>query len=348
LTIPEVSVIDFFSGCGGTSQGFRDAGFRILAGVDNDPDSASTYRANFPGAHFIEKDVQSLTTADVRALMPSEGLVLFAGCAPCQPFSRQNREQRSDDPKRLLLLEFLRFVLDLKPHFVVVENVPGLQNVDADAGPFKQFVDALRAAHYEVDFDVVKASSYGVPQTRRRLVLIASRVGKVRLPPPTHGSSLLPVSTVADWIRGLPELEAGEVDPIDNAHASMMLSDLNLERIRATTEGAGRESWPERLHLAAHKGHAGHSDVYGRLAWNKPASGLTTRCISYSNGRFGHPEQDRALSAREAALLQTFPKSFQISGSLASKAKQIGNAVPPLLATRIAESILAAIEPSPS
>ena len=342
--MPEsVSVIDFFSGCGGTSQGFRDAGMSIVAGVDNDADSARTFRLNFPEAKFFEQDVRGLSVDSIRAVMPPTGYVLFAGCAPCQPFSKQNREQRRDDPKRFLLLEFLRFIKALKPHLVVVENVPGLQKVNDGDGPFKEFLEWLVENNYEVAFNVVKAASYGVPQVRKRLVLVASRVSSAALPAATHGDGLIPISTVADWIRDLPAISAGEVDSIDDSHAAMKLSETNLERIRATAEGAGRESWPEKLQLACHVGHSGHSDVYGRLAWNKPASGLTTRCISYSNGRFGHPEQDRALSVREAALLQTFPSNFRLSGSTQSRARQVGNAVPPLLAKRIGESVLAGL-----
>jgi len=338
-----VSVVDFFSGCGGTSEGFRSAGMSIIGGIDVDHDSAATFRANFPTATFFEQDVVSLKTETVKAILPKKGYVLFAGCAPCQPFSAQNREQRVDDPKRFLLLEFLRFVKDLRPHFVVVENVPGMQKVDAESGPFRAFVEWLLENQYAVDFRVVRASSYGVPQVRKRLVLVASRVGRVNIPEATHGDGLLPLSTVGDWIRNLPAIQAGETSPSDDSHAAMGLSKTNLERIRATAEGAGRESWPEHLLLNCHAGHSGHSDVYGRLAWDRPASGLTTRCISYSNGRFGHPEQDRAISVREAALLQTFPIDFQLSGSTLSRARQVGNAVPPLLAKRIGESILSGV-----
>ena len=148
-------------------------------------------------------------------------------------------------------------------------------------------------------------------------------------------------ATVRQVIGHLPKLAAGEVDRADPDHAAMRLSPVNLERIRATPEGGGRNDWPPRLRLECHEGHSGHSDVYGRMRWDRPASGLTTRCLSYSNGRFGHPEQDRAISAREAACLQTFPESFRFMGPLTEKGRQIGNAVPPALARRIGAGIMA-------
>jgi DNA (cytosine-5)-methyltransferase 1 len=180
-----------------------------------------------------------------------------------------------------------------------------------------------------------------VPQVRERLILIASRTGGLTLPQATHGDGLQPVSCVFDAIGGLPRLKAGEVDPDDSDHHAASLSPLNLRRIAATPVGGGRESWPKELLLDCHRGHRGHSDVYGRLSWKKPAASLTTRCISLSHGRFGHPEQHRAISAREAACLQTFPTTYQFYGSLESKARQIGNAVPPKFAEAIGSAIKA-------
>lgn len=334
-----VSVVDFFSGCGGTSLGFRDAGMSIVAGIDNDADAASTYRANFPEAVFFERDIRTLKIKEVAAVIPKGRPVLFSGCAPCQPFSKQRRTEKDDDPRRFLLAEFQRFVVSLKPDYVVVENVPGMQKIDAD-GPFKAFVAALRKIGYDVNCKILAALDYGVPQVRRRLVLIAAKKTMALLPQPTHGSGGQRVSTFRDWAADIGYLAAGEVDASDPDHAAMDLSPINLKRILATAEGKGRESWSEELLLECHRDHKGHSDVYGRLSWDKPASAMTTRCLSYSNGRYGHPDQPRAISLREAACLQTFPRDFQFSGSLQSKGRQVGNAVPPLLAQRIAETIL--------
>src|SRR5690606_2250631 len=207
------------------------------------------------------------------------------------------------------------------------------------AGRFGAFLELLKGNGYCYDYKVVPAAGYGVPQKRERLVLVASRLSEISVPPLSHGPDLsLEYTTVRDWISGLSPLCAGGIDPEDPDHQAASLSEINLKRIRSTPEGGSRESWPEELWLDCHKGHKGHTDVYGRLSWDKPASGLTTRCISLSNGRFGHPAEDRALSVREAACLQTFPRSFRFTGTLGDKAKQVGNAVPPLMATKLAQS----------
>lgn len=333
------SVIDFFSGCGGTSQGFKDSGMPIAAGLDHDPDSAETFRNNFPEANFIENDIRQVTVDQVSSILPT-GPLLFSGCAPCQPFSRQNKTQTESDPRRNLLLEFQRFIISIMPEYVVVENVPGLQKASR-GGPLEYFVKKLESVGYKTTVEVLRALEYGVPQERRRLVVIASRVAVPRIPIRTHIVTGKSPTTVRDVIEGLPKLNSGGVDPIDPDHASMSLSNLNRQRILATPEGGDRRDWTdETLSLACHSTHGGHTDVYGRMWWDRPASGLTTRCLSYSNGRFGHPDQNRAISLREASNIQTFPPNFRFSGSLTSRARQVGNAVPPLMAQRIGESIL--------
>lgn len=335
-----IKVFDFFSGCGGTSCGFQQAGLEIVLGLDFDKDAASTYRNNFPTASFIEGDIRTLS---VEVLQPwianRESPILFSGCAPCQPFSRQNQNRVKADPRKSLLAEFGRFVEHWLPDYVFIENVPGMQRMKGDTGPLKSFKALLKRLGYYFDVKILPALWYGVPQTRERLVLLASRHANIELPAPTHGTGKIPFATVRDWISDLAPLKAGETDSKDPNHQAAALSDLNLTRIASTPEGGGRQHWPQSLLLECHKNHKGHTDVYGRLAWSKPASGLTTRCISYSNGRFGHPEQNRAISVREAACLQTFPKNFIFFGNLNSKARQIGNAVPPLMAQCVGNSI---------
>jgi DNA (cytosine-5)-methyltransferase 1 len=306
-------------------------------GIDNDRDAADTYRANFPEAKFLEIDVRQLAASDLKPLLPT-GPLLFAGCAPCQPFSRQNRNKKTTDPRRDLLSEFARILIAIRPEYIIVENVPGLQRVTR-SGPLHAFVRRLMRTGYQVSIDVLRALDFGVPQERRRLVVVAALAEEPALPVPTHGPGLLRTATVRDFVRGLPPLASGETDERDPDHVAMALSEMNLKRIRSTPEGGDRRNWPKKLLLECHSQHKGHTDVYGRMSWDKPASGLTTRCISYSNGRFGHPDQDRAISVREAACLQTFPRSFRFSGSPTSKARQIGNAVPPLMAQRIVEAL---------
>lgn len=230
------------------------------------------------------------------------------------------------------------------PDYVFIENVPGVQQVNHLRGPLADFCRLLKKLSYSYELKVVPALWFGVPQTRERLVLIASRLNPINIPSATHGPGKLPFSCVRDWISGFRELTAGAINHFDNSHRAAVLSELNLKQIASTPEGGGRESWSEHLLLKCHRSHKGHSDVYGRLSWSRPAAGPTTRCISYSNGRFGHPEQNRAISLREAACLQTFPLNFVFTGSLNSRARQVGNAVPPLVARNIGITIRAHFE----
>ena len=335
-----IKVFDFFSGCGGTSCGFQQAGLDIVLGLDFDKDAANTYRNNFPKASFIEGDIRTLNVDVLHPWIANrDSPILFSGCAPCQPFSRQNQNKVKTDPRKSLLAEFGRFVEYWLPDYVFIENVPGMQRMKGDTGPLKGFKALLKKLGYGFDVKILPALWFGVPQTRERLVLLASRHAEICLPEPTHGAGKAPFTTVRDWIGDLAPLAAGETDSKDPSHQAAALSELNLTRIASTPEGGGRQHWPQNLLLECHKNHKGHTDVYGRLAWSKPASGLTTRCISYSNGRFGHPEQNRAISVREAANLQTFPTNFVFTGNLNSKARQIGNAVPPLMAQCVGNSI---------
>ncbi|RXH03824.1 DNA cytosine methyltransferase [Bradyrhizobium guangzhouense] len=337
-----MDVVDFFSGCGGTSTGLEQAGLQIVLGLDNDPSASATFRANFPNARFIERDIRQISVEALAPLFVGRTRpILFSGCAPCQPFSKQNRHMTSDDPRRTLLAEFERFVDRWLPDFILVENVPGMQRVsEGEDGPLYSFVQFLKQHNYSTSMGVLPALWFGVPQKRDRLILIASKHSAIALPKATHGPGRRPYATVRDWIGDLPRVNAGAVHPRDPDHWAATLSDTNMRRIVATPEGGGRESWPDELWLDCHRGHDGHSDVYGRLAWDRPASGLTTRCISYSNGRFGHPEQHRAITIREAACLQTFPRKYRFVGTASSKAEQVGNAVPPLMARQIGKCFL--------
>ena len=333
-----VRVYDFFSGCGGASCGFQAAGLEISFALDHDADARKTFQANFPDAHFEFADIRDISVDAVRLRVEAErpDPVLFSGCAPCQPFTRQNtkRPKFDQDERVPLLARFGYLVESCRPDLVFVENVPGLQNLDSHSQPFGGFLDGLEAAGYKVDYRPIRLARYGIPQCRRRLVLVGSRHGPIRLPDETHGLGTpnQRYDTVRDWISHLPAVQAGEEHEEVPNHRAANLSARNLERVKATPEGGGHRDWPEHLKLECHKGFSGYSDVYGRMSWDFPASGLTTRCTSYSNGRFGHPEQDRAISIREAACLQTFPEDFVFEGCMVSMARQIGNAVPVRLA----------------
>ena len=343
---PSVKVFDFFSGCGGASRGFQDAGMDVVFALDSDSDARQTFELNFPAATFEPTDIRD-TSEDVAYELVAKqrpNPILFCGCAPCQPFTKHNtvRPERDEDDRVPLLLDFLRFIQRCEPDIVFVENVPGIQNVRHDSEPLRGFLRGLEEAGYaEPACDSVPLMRYGVPQGRRRFLLLASRHGSAGLPPHTHGPETVnpDYDTVCDWIGDLPKIAAGETHPTIPNHQAARLSALNLKRIRATLEGGGNRDWPDELRLKCHEDATGYSDVYGRMSWDRPASGLTTRCISYSNGRFGHPEQDRAISVREAACLQTFPMDFQFAGSLSSMARQIGNAVPVRLAKAVGHHV---------
>lgn len=355
-----IKVFDFFSGCGGSTKGFQDAGMEIAFALDTDPDAAQTFAENFAetrimekltfeegfsGAYYLRRDITEVSEEVLQPLVDAcrrnNHPILFAGCAPCQPFTKQITRHRANDVRRALLSHFQRFIEYYRPEFVFLENVPGLQKITGKTGVFGKFLNALNQLEYHEMHGAILAQHYGVPQKRRRLVLIASRLGPLSFPPRTHGRGTPnpEYSKVGEWIRDFPPIKAGEKHPSTPNHQAAHLFPINLERIRATPEGGDRRDWPDHLQLQCHlKGYTGHTDVYGRLSWDKPASCLTTKCHSLSNGRFGHPEQDRAISIREAACLQTFPRDFIFCGGLGSMARQIGNAVPVLLAKRFGEN----------
>ena len=339
-----IDFYDFFSSCGGTSCGMQRAGMTVRFGLDVDPEAKLTWEANYKKAEFLCKDIRQVSVDDVAPYIKRRNKhpLLFGACAPCQPFSRQNRIRNNEDGRRDLLKEFHRFVSAYLPEYIFVENVPGMQTVSSDIGPFANFIQLLDDLNYFYDFKIVMAYHYGVPQRRRRLVLIASRLGPIKIPQPTHGPGTAQpnLPTVWEWISHLPSINAGETHPEIANHRAARLSPLNLRRIAATPLGGSRRDWPEELELSCHRRHSGYTDVYGRMIKSQPSPALTTRCTSLSNGRFGHPEQNRAISVREAACIQTFPMEFTFHGSLNSMSRQVGNAVPVAMAKVFGDSII--------
>lgn len=334
-----IRVADFFCGCGGTSAGLRAAGMTIALGLDFDADAGATYQRNFPEARFLLRNILDVDLTEVDELREGEDTpLLLSACAPCQPYSSFVKKS-GPDVRRALLLRLLPIVERLRPEFVLIENVPGLKGAHSPAGTFARFCRALERAGYSVDHKIVDCRDYGVPQRRRRLVILASLLGPISVPLATHGegSSLSPSSTVWDWIGDLPPVAPGEEHPDVPNHLVSAITDINLRRLRATPPGGGRADWPAALRLACHKDDAAYTDTYGRMHAHAAAPVLTTKCTSISNGRFGHPFADRPISVREAACLQTFPRDFIFEGGIRSATRQIGNAVPVLLAQVMGE-----------
>lgn len=338
--VSKISCVDLFCGAGGLTHGFVLEGVPVVAGIDMDPACRYPYEANNNTAKFVERDISKVTAEELNGLFGQADLKILAGCAPCQPFSTyaQRYELDGKDGKWGLLYHFARLAKDTNPDVITMENVPTV----ARHVVFQDFVNTLERLGYKVWFDVVDSSKYGVPQTRRRMVLLASKFGEIKMIEPTHPSP----STVRSAIGRLRALSAGESAPRDKLHVTSTLSPKNLLRIKASKPGGTWRDWPSNLVADCHKAETGktYAGVYGRMEWDKPAPTMTTQCYGFGNGRFGHPEQDRAISLREAAILQSFPRDYSFvpdDGDVSFKVlgRLIGNAVPVDLGRAIARSI---------
>jgi DNA (cytosine-5)-methyltransferase 1 len=337
-----IEAVDLFCGVGGLTFGLSQANIDVLAGVDIDPASHYPFEAN-NDATFIQKSVEDIHGRKLRAMYSSGAIRLLAGCAPCQPFSSYSQGARGkNDNQWNLLSDFGRIVDESKPDLVTMENVPALIHHPV----FEQFVKNLREypsgrKRYHVSYQLVECEKYGLPQTRKRLVLLASKFGPISLKKPS-----VTRKTVKQSIGKQKELRAGEVDSKDTLHRSASLLPKNLERIRQSIPGGTWRDWDKRLVANCHIKKSGttYSSVYGRMEWDKPSPTITTQFYGFGNGRFGHPEQDRAISLREGAILQSFPKSYKFVEEnqpvyVTSVGRLIGNAVPPLLGKLIGDSI---------
>jgi DNA (cytosine-5)-methyltransferase 1 len=339
----KIKALDLFCGVGGLTYGLRQAGIDVVAGVDVDPACVHPYEAN-NGARFILQDVATLTVDQVHDLLGKKGPRLIAGCAPCQPFSSHRKgRDTSKDPKWPLLDHFARIVRGVRPEFVTMENVARIQS----HGVFRRYIDELGSLGYEVAWQSLYCPNYGIPQERRRLVLVASRVGRIALPEPTHTPDTY--VTVKDAIGSLAPLQHGEVDVSDSLHLARKLTPINLMRLRHSRPGGTWADWPEELRSPCHMKSSGKSfrSVYARMSWDAPSPTITTQFFNFGTGRFGHPEQDRAISLREGALLQSFPSGYEFVAPgrpvhQLTVGRMIGNAVPPRLGRVIGNALIGA------
>lgn len=339
----KTSAIDLFCGIGGLSYGLKKAGIPVVAGVDLDKACQYAYEQNVK-ADFLAKDISKLKGAEIQRKYWSddEEVKILAGCAPCQPFSTHSNKvkNKKQTKKWRLISEFKRVVKETSPDIVTMENVPNLANQRI----FKNFVTFLEESGYFVSYSNVYCPDYGIPQKRRRLVLLASKFGEISLIPKTHSEENY--VTLKDAIGDLPPVEAGEVCESDPFHKTTKLSEINLRRMKASKPNGTWLDWSDDLKLACHTKDTGstYKAVYGRMSWDEPSSTITTQFYNFGTGRFGHPEQNRALTLREAAILQTFPKDYKFYESedaiyIKRLGVYIGNAVPVDLGFVIGKSI---------
>lgn len=357
------TVIDLFCGAGGLSEGFRQAGYRVLAGNDFFDAAGETFAATHPEAKFLPGAVQQYSPKDfleAAGLKPGELDVLVGG-PPCQGFSVYNHQRGLHDERSSLYLEYLRIVAGLLPNWIVLENVTGITSAGGGAAVIA-IVEGLGKLGYKVEAKILRAEEYGIPQERRRLVFLGNRVGlPIEFPEPTHGPGLLPFVTIEAALCDLPVLKNGEDRGVTtykseaksdfqaelrdrsnsvNNHGGAKLSKVNLERLKHIPQGG---SWrdipfdllPEGMKRAK---RSDHTKRYGRLRWNGLASTILTKCDPHW-GAYFHPDQDRIITVREAARLQSFPDWFEFKGSRTDQYVQIGNAVPPMLGRAIAQAL---------
>ena len=323
----ELTAIDLFSGSGAVTQGLKSEGFTVLAAVDVDPIACNTYRSNHPEVRLIEDDIRKVS---VKELFDEIGLLdqldILIVCAPCQPFSNHNKKRSLEDPRADLILESLKFIEAFQPRAVLFENVPGI----VVNGPLHTLTTKLESLGYFLgEPKTLNAAHYGVPQRRERCIMLAAKDRDI--PHRFYDSiTLQPRITVRQAIGNLRSLSVGERDPADPLHFARNHKPLALERLRhIPKDGGSRNALPAELELACHKGRKhDYTDVYGRMKWDDVAPTLTTGCTDISKGRYAHPLDDRAISLREAALLQSFPHDYKFEGSSEQIARQIGNAVP--------------------
>ncbi len=338
----KIKVIDLFCGIGGLTHGLQLEGFNVVAGIDNDLTCKFGYEAN-NNARFIANDIANVSSSEVATLFGDADIRVLVGCAPCQPYSGLNRKGPTES-KMAPLKKFGEYITKLKPEIVSMENVRGLAK-ENKYPVFREFLQTLEKNGYSYKYVIVDTSEYGVPQKRHRLVLLASRFGPISLILPTHKDKRV---TVRETIADLPPVSDGETNISDPLHRAVKMNSLNKQRIMSTpANGGDAAAWDPKLLPDCYRKESGKSymhTVYGRMRWDEPAPTMTTNCVGFGNGRFGHPEQHRAITLREAARFQTFPDTYKFveadeRAPITHVAKFIGNAVPVQLGRVIAQSI---------
>ncbi|MGH7771427.1 MAG: DNA cytosine methyltransferase [Candidatus Binatia bacterium] len=347
-----LTAVDLFCGAGGLTLGLKRAGFDVVAAVEVDPEIAKTYKANHPKTRLLIKDIRYVTGQEILASAGLKGTDLVAGCPPCQGFSSLTSKYKKKDPRNGLLLEMARVIEEVQPRMVMLENVPGL----ADRGKriLNSFVLKLKSLGYRVTKDVLQLADYGVPQSRRRFVLLAGKGFEIPLPKPTHSRKGDEKKKLKEWLT-LADIIEGMKTPVTLSqakkeggprrfrwHVVKDLKPITLERLRAVKPGASRYSLPMSLRPKCHANDKkGFPNVYGRLSWRQVPPTITSGCTTPCMGRYGHPSQLRTISVREAALIQTFPKSYKFETEFIDTACDlVGNALPPKFAEKAARACI--------
>jgi DNA (cytosine-5)-methyltransferase 1 len=336
-------VVDLFCGVGALSHGLKLAGCKIVAGYDTDERCKYAFEQN-NGGMFIERDVGQMSASEISTHYSGNSPKILAGCAPCQPFSSY-KQRYAEDPQWGLVTKFAELAAEVQPDFVTMENVPALKRYK-DGAVFDRFKAILNEAGYPIRATIAKCELFGVPQSRRRLVVVAAHKRKIGKLVPAENVGM----TVRKAIEELPPIAAGEAHPNDSLHVSASLSELNMQRMRAAKAGGTWKDWPKELRAACHRRQSGQTypGVYARMEWDKPSPTMTTQCFGFGNGRFGHPDQDRAISLREAAILQSFPNDYEFvpegeRPKMKEVGRWIGNAVPVELGRAIGNTIVSGI-----
>lgn len=347
------TAVEIFSGGGGLAVGLREAGFQTVAAVELEPHAAATFKANHPTVQVFRQDVRTVTGQMILPL--TEGRVdVLAACPPCQGFSSLTAKWRKEDERNRLVSEVGRLAAELRPRAIMMENVPGLTKKGLPL--FEELISVLTNLGYETNWSILQVADFGVPQRRKRLVLLAGLGFTIPMPVPTHsrtGENGLPKwRTVREAIGDMEEpitfpqaKERGGAQAFD-WHVVRQLSAANVERLKRSKPGGSWEDIPEELRARCHQdGYKGFPNVYGRMVWDEPSGTITAGCTTLSKGRFGHPEENRTISLREAALLQTFPKEYRFETPYFERACEIvGNALPCVFAEAIARAVFSELE----
>ena len=334
-----LTAVDAFAGAGGLTVGLKRAGFRVVAAVELEQHAFTTYKANHPEVRSLNQDIATVSGTALLKHAKTDQIDLLAGCPPCQGFTSLTAKYKDkQDPRNQLVLQIARLAEETLPRAIMMENVPGLTRKGKSL--YRQLRDGLESLGYRLTDGVLQVADFGVPQRRRRLVLLGGLGFRIPLPVATHSRSpseiLEPWRTVRDAIASMPgpvtlsrAKADGDVERSD-WHIVRDLSSRNLQRLRAAAAGETWQQIPERLRPRCHRdGYLGFTNVYGRMEWDRPAPTITGGCTTPSKGRFGHPDADRTISVREAALLQTFPRDYRLDTPYMDYAcNMIGNALP--------------------